>query len=67
MENLSNDAKALIRSLLREGFSPRQIKNAMEDGEYLKRVGISQELTDEIHFFLCNNWGSISKINRGIK
>lgn len=52
MENLSIEAKELINDSFEKGHSPEEIKWAMEDGAYLKEAGISQELSEEVHFFL---------------
>lgn len=52
MKNLSSQAIEIINNLLRKGHYPFDIKLAMEDGEYLKQAGISQELSEEIHSFL---------------
>ena len=52
MKNLSSQAKEIINELFMEGYTPFEIKAAMEDGAYLKEAGISQELSEEIHFFL---------------
>jgi hypothetical protein len=52
MKNLSIEAKEIINDLLGKGHSPFDIKLAMEDGAYLKQAGISQEISEEIHFFL---------------
>jgi hypothetical protein len=52
METLSIEAKEIIDDLFEKGYTPREIKNAMEDGAYLKEAGISQELSEEIHSFL---------------
>ncbi|NLA24878.1 MAG: hypothetical protein GX879_07925 [Bacteroidales bacterium] len=54
MKNLSIEAKELINDLFEKGHSPRDIKNAMEDGAYLESAYISQELAEEIHSFLSN-------------
>lgn len=59
---MTDKAIELINDLVSKGFSPKQIKEAMEDGEYLKEAGISQELSEEIHSFLCENWEPIQKI-----
>ena len=52
MENLSIEAKEIINDLFEKCYSPSDIKAAMEDGAYLAEAGISQELSEEIHFFL---------------
>ena len=52
MKNLSSQAIEIINKLLGKGHYPFDIKLAMEDGEYLKQAGISQELSEEIHSFL---------------
>lgn len=52
MENLSINAKTLIINLMREGFSPKQIKDAMEDGAFLSVACISQDVSEEVHFWL---------------
>ncbi len=52
MKNLSIEAKEIINDLFERGHTPKEIKSAMEDGAYLKEAGISQELSEEIHFFL---------------
>lgn len=62
LENLSNEARDLICALHSKDFSPKQIMDVMEDGEYLKKSGISSELAEEIHSFMCDNWKAIQKI-----
>ena len=52
MKNLSIEAKEIINDLFEKTHTPRDIKNAMEDGLYLKEAGIYQELAEEIHSFL---------------
>ena len=52
MENLSIEAKGVINDLLGKGYTPFDIKVAMEYSGFLKEAGISQELSEEIHFFL---------------
>lgn len=52
MKNLSSQAKELINEAFEKGHSPLDIKNAMEDGAYLEEAFISQELSEEVHFFL---------------
>ena len=52
MKNLSIEAKEIINDLFEKGHSPNDIKVAMEDGEFLETAFISQELSEEIHFFL---------------
>ena len=49
---LSTEAKELINDLFEKGHTPRDIKNAMEDGAFLESEGISEELSEEIHSFL---------------
>ena len=61
MEGLSIQARNIILELFQWGYDSQQIKYAMEDGEYLKNEGIPQEISEEIHFFLCNNCESILK------
>lgn len=61
LDILSYESKFLIIELTGDGFSPKQIKDAMEDGEYLKKAGISQKISEEVHFFLCSNWETIKK------
>ena len=51
---LSTEAKELINDLFEKTYTPRDIKNAMEDGAFLESEGISEELTEEIHNFLSN-------------
>ena len=54
MKNLSIEAKEIINDLFEKGHTPRDIKNAMEDGAFLESLYISQELAEEIHNFLSN-------------
>lgn len=54
MKNLSIEAKEIINDLLGKGYTPFEIKEAMEDGAYLAEAGISQELSEEVHFFLSS-------------
>ena len=56
MKNLSIEAKELINDLFEKTYTPRDIKNAMEDGAFLESAYISEELAEEVHNFL-------SKIN----
>lgn len=52
MKNLSIEAKELINDLLGKGYTPFEIKEAMEDGAYLAEAGISEEISEEVYFFL---------------
>ena len=52
MKNLSIEAKEIINDLFEKGYTPREIKNAMEDGAFLESARISQEIAEEIHNFL---------------
>ena len=52
MKNLSIEAKEIINDLLGKGYTPFDIKVAMEYSGFLKEAGISQELSEEIHFFV---------------
>lgn len=52
LKELSAEAKEFINDLFEKCYSPEDIKFAMEDGAYLKEAGISQELSEEVHFFL---------------
>ena len=52
METLSIEAKEIINDLFEKTYTPRDIKNAMEDGAFLEEAYISQELSEEIHSFL---------------
>lgn len=52
MNNLSIEAKEIINNLFEKGYTPREIKNAMEDGAFLEKAYIPQELSEEIHHFL---------------
>lgn len=54
MKNLSIEAKELINSLFEKWYSPNDIKEAMEDGAFLKAFSISQELAEEVHSFVSN-------------
>lgn len=49
---LSEKAEAILENLSDEMFSKEQIYYAMEDGEYLKNAGISQDIAEQIHEFL---------------
>lgn len=62
MEFLSIESRNLIKGLLLEGFSPQQIVNAMDDGEYLANAGVSLKCAEEIMFFMLDNWEAIQKI-----
>ena len=55
MSNLSLRAKDIILTLLEEGYDLHQIKLGMEDGAYLSDAKISQELSEEIHFYCTYN------------
>lgn len=57
MPRLSLHAKDLILELLYQGFDLKQIKEAMEDGAFLSEAGISQELSEEVHFFCVDYEG----------
>lgn len=52
METLSIEAKETINDLFEKDYAPIEIKNAMEDGAFLEKAYISQELSEEIHSFL---------------
>ena len=52
MENLSIEAKEIINERFEKGYTPFEIKSAMEDGAFLEAAFISQELAEEIHSFL---------------
>ena len=54
MKNLSSQAKEIINDLFEKTYTPRNIKNAMEDGAFLEAAFISQELSEEIHSFLTS-------------
>lgn len=54
MENLSIEAKEVINDLFEKGYTPFEIKAAMEDGAYLEEAYISQELSEEIHSFVSD-------------
>src|SRR5690606_10822502 len=54
MKNLSIEAKEIINELIEKTYTPRDIKNAMEDGAFLESFYISEELAEEIHNFLSN-------------
>ena len=41
--------RVIVDDLLDAGFDYGQIKDAMEDGEYLKKENISQELAEKVH------------------
>ena len=55
MKNLSIEAKEIINDLFEKTYTPRDIKNAMEDGAFLEAAFISQELSEEIHNFCLIN------------
>lgn len=55
MTKLSSEARELINDLLEKGHSPRDIKIAMEDGAYLEKAGILQEVSEEVHLFLTDH------------
>ena len=44
-----SDAQAIIDDLKAQGFDSEQILAAMQDGEYLKSEGISQETAERVH------------------
>ena len=50
METISLEAKEILNDLFEKGHSPNDIKLAMEDGAYLSEAGISQEISEEVHF-----------------
>ena len=52
MTNISIEAKEIINDLFEKGYTPSEIKSAMEDGAFLEAAFISQELAEEIHSFL---------------
>ena len=54
IEDVSLEAKEIINNLLEEGNDASAIKYAMEDGAFLLEAGISQEISEEIHFFLSD-------------
>lgn len=49
---ISNEAKEIINELIEKGHTPRDVKNAMENGVFLDCAGISKEIAEEIHNFL---------------
>ena len=53
---ISTEAKELISELFEKNYTPRDIKNAMEDGAYLESAYISEELAEEIHDFLSESF-----------
>lgn len=52
---LSSEARELIFDLYKKGHSPKDIKMTMEDGAYLEKAGIPQEVSEEIHLFLTDH------------
>ena len=52
MKDLSIEAKEIINERFEKGYTPSEIKSAMEDGAFLEAAFISQELAEEIHSFL---------------
>jgi hypothetical protein len=56
MNNLSVEAKELINDLFEEGATPRDIKDAMEDGAFLESARISQETAEEVHNLLSESF-----------
>ena len=56
MKKLSIEAKEIINELFEKTYTPRDIKNAMEDGAFLEEAFISQELSEEIHSFLSGTY-----------
>lgn len=53
---ISTEAKELISELFEKNYTPRDIKNAMEDGAFLESEGISEELAEEIHDLLSESF-----------
>ncbi len=52
MKHLSIEAKELINNLFKKGYTPKEIKPAMDDGAFLERLYIHQELAEEVRNFL---------------
>jgi len=59
MKTPSPQAIELIASMSSQGYTPRQIKELMNDKSYIRVKGISSLLADEIHSFMCKNWEAI--------
>lgn len=59
MKKPSNEAIELIATMSSMGYTPRQIKELMNDSTYLRVMGISEALSSEIHTFMSKNWEAI--------
>lgn len=49
---LSRQAKQIYDNLRDDGFDYGQIKDAMEDGEFLKKSKINQDVAEDIHYYV---------------
>jgi hypothetical protein len=59
---MTDKAINTINELVSKGYTPKQIKDTMEDGEALEELHISGEIAEEIHSFLCENLNKILNI-----
>lgn len=55
MFTITNEAREYIKEEHRKGFTSKQILFAMNDGEYLKLINMSQELSEEVVYLINNN------------
>ena len=57
MDTATCRAKEIIKELQQEGFSDRDILDAMNDGNYLKKQDITQTVAEEINHILLKKTG----------
>lgn len=67
MKAPSSQAIELISSMSSQGYTPKQIKDLMFDGSYLRHKGISKALSSEIYTFMLENWEAVSFYCRSSK
>jgi len=48
MKTINEQALEIIKDLKEDGFDNDQIKEAMEDGEYIAKAGYSEGVADEV-------------------
>lgn len=49
---LSEEAKSLLKVLKDAGHTPKEIIHALQDGEALGIIGVTQQTAEELHSFL---------------
>jgi hypothetical protein len=49
---ISREAKEILDGMRKDGFDDQQIMDAMKDGDFLEKSGISQGDSEDIYYFL---------------